>query len=130
MHRTHWKMIKLIKKILIIEDEKSLARALELKLTHAGFKAKIVFNGEDAIELLQKETFSLILLDLIMPKMDGFTVLAILKVKKIKTPVLVLSNLSQENDMKRAKEFGAKEFFIKSNTPIAKIVERATELLK
>ncbi|MDP1689949.1 MAG: response regulator [bacterium] len=122
--------MKTSKKILIIEDEKSLARALELKLTHAGFEAKVVFNGEDAIELLQKESYALILLDLIMPKMDGFTVLAILKVKKIKTPVMILSNLSQEQDERRAKEFGAKEFFIKSNTPIATIVERITELLK
>ncbi|MDO8482640.1 MAG: response regulator [bacterium] len=118
------------KKILIIEDEKSLARALELKLTHAGFETMVVFNGEDAVELLEKETFALILLDLIMPKMDGFTLLAILKVKKIKTPVMVLTNLSQQSDMRRTKEFGAKEFFIKSNTPIATIVERVVELLK
>ena len=122
--------VKTSKKILIIEDEKSLARALELKLSHAGFKSEVVFNGEDGIELLNKESFALILLDLIMPKMDGFTLLAMLKEKKIKTPVLVLSNLSQREDEKRAKEFGAKEFFIKSNTPIATIVLRVTELLK
>ena len=122
--------MKISKKILIIEDEKSLARALELKLTFAGFKTKVVFNGEDGIELLRKESFALILLDLIMPKMDGFMVLAILKAKKNKIPVLVLSNLSQDEDEKRAKEFGAKEFFIKSNTPIATIVLRVTELLK
>jgi DNA-binding response OmpR family regulator len=119
-----------IQKILIIEDERSLARALEIKLTHAGFKTHTVFNGEDAIELIKSESYSLILLDLIMPKMDGFMVLAILKVKKIKAPVIVLTNLSQDNDMKRAKDFGAKDFFIKSNTPISTIVLRATELLK
>jgi len=118
------------KKILIIEDEKSLARALELKLTSTGFNVKTVFNGEDGIELLKKESFALILLDLIMPKMDGFTVLAILKAKKNKTPVMVLTNLSQPNDEKRTIEFGAKEFFIKSNTPISTIVLRVTELLK
>ena len=122
--------MKIPKKILIIEDEKSLARALELKLTHAGFKTKVVLNGEDAMQIIGKESFALILLDLIMPKMDGFTLLAMLKVKKIKTPVLVLSNLSQDEDEKRAKEFGAKEFFIKSNTPIATIVLRVIELLK
>ena len=122
--------MKTSKKILIIEDEKPLARALELKLSHAGFTSEVVFNGEDGIKLLNKKSFALILLDLIMPKMDGFTLLAMLKVKKIKTPVLVLSNLSQREDEKRAKEFGAKEFFIKSNTPIATIVLRVTELLK
>jgi DNA-binding response OmpR family regulator len=122
--------MKKTKKILIIEDEKTLARALELKLTHSGFEVKTVFNGEDGIALLQDESFSLILLDLIMPKMDGFAVLEDLKAKKIKTPVMVLTNLSQENDVKRTKEFGAKEFFIKSNTPIVTIVERVIKLLK
>ena len=122
--------MKTSKKILIIEDEKPLARALELKLSHAGFTSEVVFNGEDGIKLLNKKSFALILLYLIIPKIDRFTLLAMLKVKKIKTPVLVLSNLSQREDEKRAKEFGAKEFFIKSNTPIATIISRVTELLK
>lgn len=117
------------KKILIIEDEKSMAQALELKLMHAGFKTKAVFNGKEGVELLQKETFTLILLDLVMPKMDGFKVLEILKKKKIKTPVIVLSNLSHENDEKWAKALGAKDFFIKSNTPIAEIVKRIKQFL-
>lgn len=118
------------KKILIIEDEKTLARALELKLTRLGFEVKVVFNGEDGMVLLQKELFELILLDLIMPKMDGFTLLAHLKEKKIKTPVVILTNLSQENDIRRTKEFGVREFFIKSNTSIAVIAERVIKLLK
>lgn len=117
------------KKILIIEDEKPMARALELKLTHAGFKAVSAGNGEEGMALLQKETFALIMLDLVMPKMDGFKVLETLNEKKIKTPVIVLSNLSQEDDEKRAKALGAKEFFIKSNTPIATIVERVIQFL-
>jgi len=117
-------------KILIIEDEKTLSRALELKLTHAGFVTESAFNGEDGVKLIAKGPCSLILLDLIMPKMDGFGVLAVIKEKQIKTPVLVLTNLSQQNDIKRAKEFGVKEFFIKSNTPIATIVDRVKEILK
>ena len=115
------------KKILIIEDEKPMARALELKLTHQGFEAKSVFNGESAIETLEKEKFDLIICDLVMPKMDGFKVLLTLNEKKIKTPVIVLTNLSQEDDEKRVKSLGAKEFFIKSNTPIANIVEWITQ---
>src|SRR3989339_1170042 len=117
------------KKILIIEDEKPVARALELKLTHEGFEATITFNGESALETLEKETFDLIVCDLVMPKMDGFKVLETLKEKKIKTPVIVLTNLSQEDDEKRAKSLGALEFFIKSDTPIATIVLRVAELL-
>lgn len=122
--------MKLPKKILIIEDEKSLARALGFKLTHSGFEVKMVFNGEDGVLLLGKESFDLILLDLIMPKMDGFSVLTTLKLKGNGTPVLILSNLSQESDMKRAKEFGAKGFLIKSNTPITTIVDHVIALLK
>lgn len=122
--------MKIAKKILIIEDEKTLSKALELKLSLLGFAVTTAFNGEDGVALLLKESFSLILLDLIMPKMDGFEVLAILKENKIDTPVMVLSNLSQESDMRRTEEFGAKEFFIKSNTPIMAIVERAIEILK
>lgn len=121
--------MKTPKKILIIEDEKTLARALELKLSHAGFAVTAVFNGEDGVALLLKESFSLILLDLLMPKMDGFGVLTILKEKNIRTPVMVLSNLSQEDDLKRTQELGAKDFFIKSNTPISIILERVNKLL-
>ena len=114
------------KKILIIEDEKPMARALEIKLTHAGFAAKAVFNGEEGVGLFQKENFDLIILDLVMPKLDGFKVLEALKEKKIKTPVIVLTNLGQPEDEKRARELGAVGFFIKSNTPIAEIVERVS----
>lgn len=117
-------------KILIVEDEKAMARALELKLTHAGFETVSAGNGEDALTILEKETFALILLDLVMPKMDGFSVLETLKHKNIKTPVMILSNLSQEEDEKRAKALGAKDFFVKSNTPIATIVEKVLQFLK
>ena len=119
-----------IKKILIIEDEKTLARALGLKLTRAGFEVRVVFNGEEGITCLEKESFSLILLDLIMPKMDGLTLLSNLKEMKIMTPVIVLTNLSQESDVERTKKFGVKEFFIKSNTPIAVIAERVIQMMK
>ena len=113
-----------------MEDEKPMARALELKLVHAGFDAKAVFNGEDGVLLMRKEHYDLALLDLVMPKIDGFKVLEILKNENIGIPVIVLSNLSQEGDERRAKELGAKDFFIKSNTPITTIVEHVTQFLK
>lgn len=115
------------KKILILEDEKPMARALQLKLIHDGYDVKAVFNGEEGIKLMEKETFELILLDLIMPKMSGFEVLRILKEKNIKTPVMVLTNLSQPDDELHAKSLGAKEFFVKSDVTIIAIVERVKE---
>lgn len=117
------------KKILIVEDEKSMAHALELKLTHTGFEAKTAGNGEEGVAILEKESFDLILLDLIMPKLDGFGVLTKLKAMNVSTPVIILSNLSQEDDENKARELGAVGFFIKSNTPISDIVSRVKEKL-
>ncbi len=119
-----------VKSILIIEDEKPIARALELKLTHAGFQAQTAFNGEEGIAFLEKENFDLVLSDLVMPKLDGFGVLEHMKKKGIKTPVIIQTNLNQAEDEKHAKELGAKEFFIKSNTPIAEIVDHIKNFLK
>ena len=117
------------KKILILEDEKPMARALELKLTHAGFETRVAFNGEEGLSYLGKESFDLILLDLVMPKMGGLAFLEAMK-KDSKTPVIVMSNLSQAEDERRARDLGAQDFFIKSDVPIANIVERITQFLK
>jgi len=118
------------KKILIIEDERPMARALELKLSHEGFGTQVVHNGEQGIESLEKDKFDLVICDLVMPKRDGFQVLEFMNQKEIKTPVIVLSNLSQDEDRKKAISLGAKDFYIKSDTPISKIVDHVNELLK
>ncbi len=117
------------KKILIAEDEKPMARALELKLNHSGFDAKAVFDGTEAIAALEKEKFDLIILDLIMPEMDGFGVLLELKKRKIKTPVIVISSLSQQEDIDRVKELGVKDYFVKSSIPIAKFVSHIKRVI-
>lgn len=122
-------MAKNAKKILIAEDEKPMSKALEIKLGRAGYDVKAVYNGEEAIEMMKKEKFDLLLLDLIMPKKDGFDVLEEIKSKKIKTAVIVLSNLGQEEDINKAKALGAKDFFIKSDTPIAQILEHIQKIL-
>lgn len=119
-----------ILKILIAEDEKAMARALQLKLNNSGFEATVANNGEEAWEILQKEKFSIVLLDIMMPKKDGFSVLEELRAKKDKTPVIILSNLSQEEDAKKAKALGAVGFFIKSNTPLVDIVNNIKKILK
>ena len=116
------------KKILIVEDEKAIATVFELKLAGAGFVAMSVGNGEDALALLAKDHFDLVLLDLVMPKMDGFAVLEEMKRRGLATPVIVLSNLNQEEDKKRAKDLGAREFFLKSDMPITDLVAYAETL--
>lgn len=117
------------KKILVVEDEKPMAKALALKLNKSGFEAKAVFNGEEAIDILVKEKFDLIVLDLIMPKVDGFQVLNKLKEIGSQTPVIISSNLSQEEDFSRAKKLGAVDFFVKSDTPITEVVEHIKKSL-
>ncbi len=111
------------KKILIIEDEKPLAHALDLKLSHEGFDVVSTGSGEEALILLSKDHFDLILTDLIIPGVDGFKVLETIQEKKMKVPVIVMTNLNQEEDRKRASDLGAVEFFVKSNSPISLIVE-------
>lgn len=117
------------KTVLIVEDEKPLSHALEMKLKHEGFVATVVTNGQDAIDELIKTKHSVVLLDLIMPQVDGFTVLGTLKEKSISVPVIVLSNLGQDEDRKKAKELGAVEYFVKSNTPISEIISSVKKTL-
>jgi DNA-binding response OmpR family regulator len=112
------------KKILIVEDEKPMANALDLKLRSAGFETTLVYDGQSAVNAAQASRFDLIILDLVLPKKDGFFVLDELKKLKITTPVIVSSNLSQDEDIKRAHELGATGYFIKSDTTLAEIVEK------
>ncbi|MEN9881420.1 MAG: hypothetical protein RLZZ308_603 [Candidatus Parcubacteria bacterium] len=111
------------KRILIIEDEKPLAHALELKLSHEGFDVVAVDSGEVGVDLLSKEIFHLVLTDLIIPGLDGFKVLETIRDKKKKLPVIVMTNLNQEEDKKKVFDLGATAFFVKSNSTISQIVE-------
>lgn len=117
------------KKILIAEDEKPMAHALELKLSKAGFDTHVVFDGEEAMAALEKEKFDLVLLDIMMPKKDGFMVLGEMRKRGIDVPVIISTNLSQGEDIKKAKELGADDYFVKSDTPIIKVVEHVERVL-
>jgi CheY-like chemotaxis protein len=118
------------KKILIADDEKAIAKALALKLTKVGFATEVAVNGVEAIEKIKATKFDIIVLDLIMPEKDGFAVLEYLRDNKINSPVLVASNLSQEDDLKRAKALGAADYFIKSNVSLQDIIDNIKRILK
>lgn len=110
------------KRILIVEDERPLAHALELKLNHEGYETAVASTGKEGLEKALTGKFDLILLDLILPEMDGFAVMLELRSKKIKTPVVVLSNLGQDEDRKKAKDLGVIDYLVKSNAPLAEII--------
>ena len=122
-------MSQKIYKILITEDEKPMAHALQLKLSHEGFVVDIASDGAEAIEILKKKEYDLLILDLITPKVDGFGVLEDMKKREDKTTVIVASNLGQEEDFARAKDLGAVEFFVKSDISISEIVTRVKKLI-
>jgi two-component system copper resistance phosphate regulon response regulator CusR len=117
-------------KILIADDNKAIAMTLQLKLIQEGFEVKLVGNGKDALNLLESEKFDLVILDLIMPELNGFGVLEALKQKNIAVPVIVASDLSQIEDFDRVKQMGAIDFFVKSNMSMVEMTEKIKQYLK
>ena len=121
-----------MKHILIVEDEEFLVRALEDNLSAEGCTIDTAGNGEEAMEHVQKKKPDLILLDLLMPKRDGFYVLE--EVKKNPEwkliPIIVLSNLGGDAEIKRALEMGADDYFVKSQHPIEEVIEKAKDYLE
>lgn len=119
-------------RILIVEDEEFLVRALKDNLELEGCVVDTAANGEEVIERLRKERPNIILLDLLMPKKDGFYVLEELNKnpewKMI--PVIVLSNLGGDAEIKRALELGADDYFVKSQHPIEEVIEKVKEYLE
>jgi len=120
---------KKIKKVLVAEDERALAQALNLKLSKAGHIVTVARDGEEALKFITEGNFDVAIIDLVMPKKDGFAVLEGIRGMKNKpTVVVVLSNLAQDEDRKRVLSLGAKDYFVKSNTPLSSIVEYLDKL--
>ncbi len=118
------------KKILIIEDEKTSAKALEIKLRKAGHDVKTVSNGDVGLKELENDGYDLALLDILMPVADGWSVLEKIKEKGLKVKVIITSNLSQPEDKKRAMEMGASDYMVKSDSTLANIVDRVRSILQ
>jgi len=118
--------------LLVAEDDQFYANLYRTKLEKEGFGVVVASNGTETLELLKKHRPNLIILDLVMPEMDGFEVLKKLKEESdLKdVPVIILSNLGQEEDIERAKELGVFKYIIKSNVSIHQMVESVEEALK
>ena len=118
-------------KILLIEDEEMLANMYEVKFKNEGFDLEKALDG--AVGLEKAKTFQpdFILLDIIMPKMDGFSVLKALKEDEAtkSIPVMLLTNLGQEEDIQKGKELGSVGYLVKANITPAEVVAEVKKKL-
>lgn len=114
-------------KILIVEDEEVLSRVLKDRFSDAGWNVDTAEDGVAAIEKIKKENYDMVLLDLIMPKKDGFEVLKEIKGDpSYKTlPIMVLSNLGGDEDIKKALQLGAIDYYVKTQHPISEMIDKA-----
>jgi len=120
------------KKILIVEDDSILQKALQEFLDGEGFEIFSALDGEEGIKLGKEKKPDLVLLDIILPKKDGYEVLKELKsdenTKKI--PVILLTNLGSLNDVERAIEMGANTYLIKADYKLEEVSSKIKEVLK
>lgn len=120
------------KKILIVEDDQFLLEMYSAKLKGSGFLVEIAQNGEQALSHIKEFNPDLILLDIVIPKMDGFEVLRQIREnpanKGIK--VIVLSNLGQQSEVERGMSLGADDYFIKAHFTPSEIVHRINKFFE
>ncbi|MFA6255067.1 MAG: response regulator [Patescibacteria group bacterium] len=117
------------KKILIIDDDRSLVEVLSQKLSAVGFDPVLAYNGQEGLEKVKTTKPDLILLDLIMPIMDGITMLKELR-KTSDTPVIVLTNLSNEEKLSEALKSGSHDYLIKASYSLEEIINKINQVLK
>ncbi|MDD4996048.1 MAG: response regulator [Patescibacteria group bacterium] len=120
------------KKILIVEDEISLRQALFDKFTRENFQALEAKNGEEGLEVALKERPDIILLDIIMPKVDGLTMLKSLRRDEWgkDVPVIILTNLNDAENVFHAVENNVYDFLVKSDWRLNELVERVKNKLQ
>ena len=120
-----------MQKILIIEDDPFLSEMYAAKFNQAGFEVGVAADGQEGLEKIEKERPDLILLDIVLPKADGFDVLE--KIKKNeeleKIPVILLTNLGQKDDVEKGLKMGALEYIIKAHFTPSAVVAKVKEIL-
>ncbi len=113
-------------KILLIEDDEILSKVLYEELTEAGFEVGRAFDGEEGLKMATSGKPDLVLLDIILPKKQGFDVLEELKQSPItnKIPVIMVTMLGKDEDIKRGLELGANDYIVKSQHAVGEIVDK------
>ncbi|MBU4332662.1 response regulator [Patescibacteria group bacterium] len=119
------------KKVLIIEDEDMLSDMYKVKFEKEKFQFLRATEGSEGLEMAKREKPDVILLDVIMPKMDGFAVLQALKADSAtkSARVILLTNLGQDEDIQKGKDMGADDYLVKANFTPTQVVEKVRMLL-
>ncbi|MBT4936914.1 response regulator [Candidatus Peregrinibacteria bacterium] len=117
-------------KILIVEDNIDLTDAYELVFKKEGFNIQVVYDGMQAEEALEIFSPDVILLDIMMPQMNGFEFLKNLRASGSKTTVIINSNLSQNSEVKKSFELGANEYLRKSDYTVFELVDKVKEIVE
>ncbi len=120
------------KKILFIEDEMRLQEALTAKFKKEGYEVMSALDGEAGLKMIKEQKPDLILLDLILPKKDGFKILDEIKAKpELKSiPVIVLTNLESGKDVEKCLAYGVHSYLAKVNYSLDEIAQKVGEVLK
>ena len=125
-----------MKRILLVEDDPFLIDIYQKKLEDSGFKVEVAKDGEKAFEILKEKNFDLILLDIVLPKIDGWKILEeIGKMKKEKKElekmkIVIWSNLGEKEDVKKGLSLGATSYLIKANFTPTEVIKEVEKLLK
>jgi len=125
-----------MKKILLVEDDPFLIDIYQKKLKDSGFKVEVAKDGEKALEIVKEKNFDLMLLDIVLPKIDGWKILEeIREMKKEKKglekmKIVIWSNLGEKEDVKKGFSLGAASYLIKANFTPSEVVREIEKLLK
>ena len=127
--------LKIMKKILLVEDDQFLIDIYTTKLKDSGFSVEVAKEGESALRKLNEEKFDLLLLDIVLPQIDGWEILEKIKNEKPKTKnlenlkIVILSNLGQKEEVERGLKLGATKYLIKAHYTPSEVVEEIKEIL-
>ena len=124
-------MTEVKKKILMVEDDSTISSMYKTQFEADGFDISIVNNGAAGLLAAKKEKFDLIMLDVILPQMDGFSILEeIKKDDKIKnTPVIMLTSLGTDEDKSKGIKMGAADYIVKSSLTPSQVSEKIKKIL-
>ena len=120
------------KKILIVEDDNFVAEVYFAKLTEMGYEAILAQNGEEGIATLKKDKIDMILLDILMPIMNGMEMLEEIKKREDwkNIPVILLTNVGEKESIQKVREMGVKNYLIKSHFTPAEVIEKIESVFK